>query len=135
MRTGSRARVTRVDIVQVAQHADDLDRAQHFYERLLGTSAAARFDPPGLLFFVLGGTRLLLDREAPSALLYLRVTELRERIETLRRDGVTVESDPHVIFTHGDDSLGPAGHDELHAFIRDSEGNLVGLVEHRPAGS
>jgi methylmalonyl-CoA/ethylmalonyl-CoA epimerase len=33
-----------------------------------------------------------------------------------------------VIFHHDDDALGPAGHDEWQAFIRDSEGNLVGLV-------
>jgi methylmalonyl-CoA/ethylmalonyl-CoA epimerase len=33
-----------------------------------------------------------------------------------------------VIFHHDDDTLGPAGSDEWHAFIRDTEGNLVGLV-------
>ena len=31
-----------------------------------------------------------------------------------------------MIFTHSDDSLGPAGTDEWHAFIRDSEDNLLG---------
>jgi hypothetical protein len=36
-----------------------------------------------------------------------------------------------VIFHHADDLLGPAHHDEWYAFVRDSEGNLVGLVEHR----
>ncbi len=35
---------------------------------------------------------------------------------------------PHVIFHHDDDTLGPAGHDEWQAFVRDSEGNTVGLV-------
>jgi len=35
-----------------------------------------------------------------------------------------------VIFTHEDDVLGPAGHDEWQSFIKDSEGNLVGLVNH-----
>lgn len=30
---------------------------------------------------------------------------------------------------YADDSLGPAGHDERHAFVRDPSGNLVGLVE------
>ena len=52
-------------------------------------------------------------------------------IERLRAAGVTVETEPHVIFTHTDDTLGPAGSDEWQAFVRDSEGNLVGLVEHR----
>jgi len=31
-----------------------------------------------------------------------------------------------------DDTLGPAGTDEWMAFVVDSEGNLVGLVEQRP---
>ncbi len=30
------------------------------------------------------------------------------------------------------DALGPAGTDEWMAFIRDSEGNTVGLVSHEP---
>jgi methylmalonyl-CoA/ethylmalonyl-CoA epimerase len=38
-----------------------------------------------------------------------------------------------VIFTHEDDALGPAGTAEWQAFVRDSEGNLLGLVEQRPA--
>jgi methylmalonyl-CoA/ethylmalonyl-CoA epimerase len=119
-----------MDLVQVAQHADDLERASRFYELLLGEPAVATFDPPGLVFFRLGGTRLLLDRLAPPALHYLRVDDVRERVEALRGQGVTVESEPHVIFHHDDDSLGPAGHDEWQAFVRDSEGNLVGLVSH-----
>jgi len=120
-------------LAQVAQHADDLDRAATFYERLLGRPPAGRFDPPGLLFFVLdGGTRLLLERGAPSSLLYLRVPDVRTRLQELRADGVVVEAEPHVIFRHTDDSLGPAGAEEWMAFVRDSEGNLVGLVSHHP---
>jgi methylmalonyl-CoA/ethylmalonyl-CoA epimerase len=39
-----------------------------------------------------------------------------------------------VIFSHTDDSLGLAGTDEWQAFVRDSEGNLLGLVsQERPA--
>jgi methylmalonyl-CoA/ethylmalonyl-CoA epimerase len=45
---------------------------------------------------------------------------------------VVVDSEPHVIFSHEDATLGPAGTDEWQAFVRDSEGNLVGLVEQRP---
>ncbi|KAA1395304.1 VOC family protein [Aeromicrobium ginsengisoli] len=120
-------------IVQVAQHADDLDRAAAFYEQLLGHPPAARFDPPGLLFFTLDGTRLLLEQGAASATIYLEVEDVRASIEALRTRGVTVEGEPHVIFQHTDDSLGPAGTDEWMAFIRDSEGNLVGLVSHSPS--
>ncbi|GAA3642147.1 glyoxalase [Microbacterium awajiense] len=114
-------------LVQIAQHADDLDRAAEFYTVLLEREPAARFDPPGLLFFDLDGVRLLLDREAPSSLVYLRVDNVHEALERL--DGIVdVVSHPHVIFTHEDDTLGPADHEEWQAFITDSEGNTVGLV-------
>ena len=116
----------------MAQHADDLDREAAFYADLLGRPPRAVFDPPGLLFFQVGGTRLLLDRAAPSALHYLRVDDLPGTVERLRAGGVQVVSEPHVIFTHSDDLLGPAGHDEWQAFVVDSEGNTLGLVEHRP---
>ena len=122
-------------LLQIAQRAEDLTRASAFYESLLGVAPAAVFDPPGLLFFDLGGVRLLLDRGAPSALHYLAVQDLDDRVERLRSQGVTIESEPHRIFVHTDDTLGPAGAEEWHAFIRDSEGNLVGLVEMRTAAA
>jgi methylmalonyl-CoA/ethylmalonyl-CoA epimerase len=123
-----------MSLVQIAQHADDLGRAAGFYADLLGAEPLASYDPPGLVFFDLGGTRLLLDRAAPSALLYHGVDDVEATVERLRAAGVPVETEPHVIFGHDDDTLGPAGTDEWMAFVRDSEGNLVGLVEHRPRG-
>lgn len=119
-------------IVQIAQRVEELDRATGFYAELLGARPTATYDPPGLVFFDLGGVRLLLDRVAPSALHYLAVDDIEAAVARLRAGGVTVESEPHVIFGHEDDTLGPAGTDEWQAFIRDSEGNLVGLVEQRP---
>ena len=114
-------------LVQVALHADDLARAADFYTVLLGSAPIARFDDPGLLFFDLDGVRLLLDRKAQASLLYLHVDNVHDALERL--DGLAdVVSRPHVIFSHHDDTLGPAGHDEWQAFIRDSEGNTVGLV-------
>ena len=118
-------------LVQIAQHADDLKRATDFYRRLTDSEPTATFDPPGLVFFNLGGVRLLLDRTAPSSLIYLRVENIHEALERLR--GVEILAAPHVIFTHDDaGALGPAGHEEWHAFIRDSEGNTVGLVSFQP---
>jgi methylmalonyl-CoA/ethylmalonyl-CoA epimerase len=119
-----------MEIVQIAQHVDDLDRAVAFYEELLGQKVAAQFDPPGLAFFMLDGTRLLLDPTAPSGLLYLAVDDVEYSVDQLSKRGVTIDTDPHVIFQHKDDSLGPVGTDEWMAFITDSEGNTVGLVSY-----
>lgn len=91
-------------LVQIAQHADDLDRATAWYSALLGTEPVARFDPPGLVFLDLEGTRLLLEQGAPSALVYLAVDDVVAAVDRLREGGTTVES----------------------------EGNLVCLVEQRP---
>jgi methylmalonyl-CoA/ethylmalonyl-CoA epimerase len=123
-----------MELIQVAQRAENLARAVDFYERLLGEPATAVFDPPGLAFFRLGSTRLLLETGAPSALLYLGVGDVRETVERLRADGVVIHSEPHVIFRHEDGTLGPAATDEWMAFILDSEGNTVGLVSHSPSG-
>lgn len=128
---GPGASVLSMTLVQIAQHADDLQRASAFYADLLGGAPVATFDPPGLVFFDLGGVRLLLDRGAPSALLYLGVDDIGATVERLRTAGVPIESEPHVIFGHDDDTLGPTGTDEWMAFVKDTEGNLVGLVEQR----
>ncbi len=122
------------ELHQVAQHADDLDRAVAFYTGVLGCQLISRFDPPGLAFLRLGETRLLLDRNAPSALIYLRVDDVRATADKLRGDGVTIDSEPHLIHTDTEGAFGPAGWQEWMAFFKDSEGNLVGLASrHAPA--
>ena len=63
--------------------------------------------------------RLLLEYGATSA------------FESLRADKVDIVTEPHVIFGHSDDSLGPAGTAEWLSFVRDSEGNLLGLLSHK----
>jgi methylmalonyl-CoA/ethylmalonyl-CoA epimerase len=122
-------------LVQVAQHAEELARATRFYTDLLGRPPTATYDPPGLVFFDLDGTRLLLEQGAPSAVLYLRVDDIEAEVSRLEGLGVEVAGRPHLIFRHDDDTLGPAGTEEWQAFVTDSEGNTVGLVEQRAAGS
>jgi methylmalonyl-CoA/ethylmalonyl-CoA epimerase len=122
-----------MELFQVAQRATDLDRASGFYAKLLDATPTGVFDPPGLVFFQLGPVRLLIDRGASSALLYLKVSDVRETTERCRADGIEIVTEPHVIFSHPDDVLGPAGTDEWMAFIRDSEDNVVGLVSHHPS--
>ncbi|MFL6129852.1 MAG: VOC family protein [Mycobacteriales bacterium] len=125
-----------VQLLQVAQHAEDLDRAAAFYTDVLGAAPVARFDPPGLLFFDLDGVRLLLDRGAPPALLYLRVDDARTFLDSLRERGVPVEHEAHLIHTDDDGVFGPPGAEEWMGFFRDSEGNLVGCASrHAPVAS
>ena len=73
---------------QIAQRAEDLDRAVGFYRDILGLPFLARFDPPGLAFLDLGGARLLLEPGAPSALVYLEVDDVDESFGALSRAGV-----------------------------------------------
>ncbi|MFP5281926.1 MAG: VOC family protein [Actinomycetes bacterium] len=115
----------------VAQHAEDLDRARDFYAWLLEAAPTGVFDPPGLVFFQAGRVRLLLERAAPSALLYWEVADVHETVSRCRARGVPIVSEPHVIFRHENDALGPAGTEEWMAFVSDPEGNTVGLVSHQ----
>jgi methylmalonyl-CoA/ethylmalonyl-CoA epimerase len=119
-------------LVQVALHASDLDRAAAFYADLLGAEPSGRFEPPGLLFFDLGGTRLLLEGNAPSSMLYLEVADVRRSVEELR-GRTEIFSEPHAVFTHEDGTLGPEGTTEWQAFVTDSEGNQLGLVSFGPS--
>jgi methylmalonyl-CoA/ethylmalonyl-CoA epimerase len=114
---------------QVALHSSDLERSRGFYARLLGSEPTGFFEPPGLLFFDLDGTRLLLDGNAPASMLYVEVPDVRTAIE-----GHDVLTEPHVIFEHEDDALGPAGTREWQAFVRDPDGNTLGLISFEAAG-
>jgi len=120
---------------QVALHVEDMDRAVAFYRDVVGLTFIARFDPPGLAFFDLGRTRLLLEAGAPSSLLYLGVDDVSGTTEHLRQAGVTIESEPHVIHVDEAGQFGPPGQAEEMSFFRDSEGNLVGLAGSRALSS
>ena len=117
-----------MELHQIAQHAEDLDRAVAFYTDVLGSELIARFDPPGLAFLRIGDARLLLEHGAPSALIYLRVNDVRIAVTSLAGRGVTIDSPPHRIHVDTDGAFGEPGWEEWMAFIKDSEGNLVGLA-------
>lgn len=121
-----------MELMQVAQRVTDLNRAIEFYRDVLGGDLLARFDPPGLAFFDVGRVRLVLEAGAPSCLLYLRVDDVRTAVECLRNRGVEILTDPHEIFVDSEGLFGERGHAEWMAFIRDSEGNTVGLDSRHP---
>jgi catechol 2,3-dioxygenase-like lactoylglutathione lyase family enzyme len=119
---------------QVGLSVDDLDAAVEFYRDRLGLRLIARFDPPGLAFFDLAGTRLMLGRNpAPAAgsTLYLRVDDIDAAHAALAAGGLAFEHPPAAV--HRDDAgqFGPAGQTEWMAFFRDPAGNLLALVGRR----
>jgi methylmalonyl-CoA/ethylmalonyl-CoA epimerase len=121
--------ISTTGLYQVAQPANDLERAIGFYRDVLGLPLLGKWDPPGLALFDIGGTRLMLSGEGGgSAVIYLRVDNLEHTVEVLRGQGVTIEHEPHVIFKDTQGLLHPAGTEEWMAFIRDSEQNMLGLV-------
>jgi len=116
---------------QIAQHCDDLDRAVAFYSSALGLPLIERFDPPGLAFFDLGNSRLLIEASASPALLYLEVDDIDAARARLADAGVTFVDEPQLIFRDADGTFDRAGTEEWMTFFHDSEGNLLALVERR----
>ncbi|MCX6496277.1 MAG: methylmalonyl-CoA epimerase [Rhodoluna sp.] len=114
-------------IRQVALGCKDLVRAQEFYERLLGSKSLAVFNPPGFAFFDLAGTRLLLEVGGPKSLIYLEVNDVGLETERLRKLGVKIHTEPHIVFPDPQGVFDTPGKEWL-CFIEDSEGNLVGLM-------
>jgi methylmalonyl-CoA/ethylmalonyl-CoA epimerase len=116
---------------QVAQRADDLERAEAFYRDVLGLPLLARFEGAGLVFFDLGGVRLLLQRDMPSAVLYLVTDDLDGRIKELEGRGVDVVHGPHLAYSDDTGVFGAPGTQMRIASILDSEENLVCFSEER----
>ncbi len=117
---------------QVALTATNLDASVAFYRDTLGMKFIARFDPPGLAFFNLGGgLRLLLSATASSASLYFHVDDMAAAIKALRKRGVQFLQPPHMIQRDEAGDFGKKGVEEWMAFFHDPADNLLALVERR----
>jgi methylmalonyl-CoA/ethylmalonyl-CoA epimerase len=114
---------------QIAVLVHDVERATAFYRDVLGL----RFlfsAPPGLAFFDCGGVRLMLGKpegeSGGTSTLYYVVPDIGAAYDALRTRGATFIDAPHLIAPMPD-------HDLWMCFLRDSEGNVVGLMsEVRP---
>jgi methylmalonyl-CoA/ethylmalonyl-CoA epimerase len=116
-------------IGQIAIPVSDLDRAVAFYGDVLGLRLLFRF--PGLAFFDCGGVRLMLSRPekpelAGASIVYYRVPSIQEAAAAVEARGVTLLHPPAVV--HRDER-----HELWLAFLRDSEGNHLALMQEVPA--
>lgn len=113
-------------IGQIAIPARDIGRAVAFYRDTLGMRFLFEA-PPKLAFFDCGGVRLMLAEPEegetfhPGAVLYYAVDDLPATYQSLRSRGVVFVQEPHLVVRMPD-------HELWMAFLRDSEGNLVGLM-------
>lgn len=111
-------------IGQIGSTVTDLPQAVAFYRDKLGLRHL--FDAGTMAFFDCGGVRLMLSTgEKPSerynSILYFRVDDIQAAHDLLKDRGVSFEREPHMIARMPD-------HELWMAFLRDPDGNVLGLM-------
>ena len=116
-------------IGQIAIRAGDIARAVRFYRDTLGMRFL--FEVSNLAFFDCGGVRLMLspaespEFDHPGSVLYYKVADINATYSALKGRGVDFVDQPHLIARMPD-------HDLWMVFLRDSEGNTLGLMSEVP---
>lgn len=119
-------------IGQIAINCQDVERATAFYRDVLGLPFLFGF--PGLSFFRCGEVRVMLSKPSSPELdhatspIYFRVDGLEEKLAAMQRAGAHIEREAQM--THGD-----ARHELWIGWFRDTENNLLALMEERPLES
>lgn len=115
-------------ILQIAVSVRDIGRATAFYRDVLGLRFL--FDAPNMAFFDCGGIRLYLaagggaEQHGAGSHVYFRSNDIPGLLGLLKEKGVSIHQEPHIIARMPD-------HDLWLMWIRDSEGNLLGVMEER----
>lgn len=117
------------DLGQIALTVSDVATAKKFYHQVLGLKFL--FDAgPNLAFLAAGDIRLMLSSEGAAtgagknSVLYFRTPAVKETYAALLERGAKGEHAPKLIARMPD-------HELWMAFVRDPDGNLVGLMEER----
>ena len=115
-------------IGQIAVNVREVERATAFYRDTLGMRHL--FSIPQAAFFDCGGVRLMLgtaetpEHDHPASIIYYRVEDIEAAHTVLAGRGAEFVDTPHLIARMPD-------HELWMCFLRDSEGNTVGLMEER----
>jgi methylmalonyl-CoA/ethylmalonyl-CoA epimerase len=119
-------------IGQIAVPVSNTDRAEAFYEQILGLRKLYRYGD--LSFFDCAGVRLMLSPpengvkvEPGQSAIYFRVADLTLAVSEIRARGARIVSEPHLLTPMPD-------HDLWMAFTRDPDGHLIGLMMEAPKG-
>jgi methylmalonyl-CoA/ethylmalonyl-CoA epimerase len=118
-------------IGQIALPVVDTDRAEAFYEKVIGLRKLYRFGD--LSFFDCAGVRLLLDKVRdrlefrPQGCIYFRCADIALTVAELERRGITFTDRPHLIAAMDD-------HDLWMAFFNDPDGHTLAVMQEAPKG-
>lgn len=107
---------------QLSRRVENLDRARAFWRDTLQVPELYAF--PGLAFFDLGATRLMLKetgQREEADILYFSTPDIQAAHKTLGQRGASLTGAPHLIHTH------PDGTQEWMAFFSDDEGRPLAL--------
>ena len=115
-------------VMQLSIPAKDIERATVFYRDQLGF----RFlmNGPNMAFLDCGGIRIYLDANpgtvevGKNSLIYFRAANIERAHSVFKEQGVTVHQPPHIIASLPD-------RDVWLMWVRDSETNLLGVMEER----
>ena len=112
-------------LAQVALSVKDIDKATAFYRDVLGLPFLFAA-PPGLAFFQVGPTRLMLSASTEGevgshAVLYYAVADIHSAFAAVTGRGAAVKEPPRLIAK-------VAGRDVWLAAIEDPDGHVVGLM-------
>jgi methylmalonyl-CoA/ethylmalonyl-CoA epimerase len=116
-------------IGQIAVNVRDVPRARAFYRDVLRLKHL--FDAgPTMAFFECGGVRLMLTvasnpgLDHPGSIIYYRVDDLEAAHRAIAARGATFARPPHLVASTPD-------HELWMAFLHDTEGNLLALMQER----
>ena len=118
-----------VSIGQIAINVKNTARAREFYRDVLGLKHL--FDAgPDLAFFQCGDVRLMLsppskpEYDHAGSIVYYKVLNLAGTHASIVAKGTAFEAGPHLVAKMPD-------HELWMAFLHDTEGNLLALMEEK----
>ena len=127
--SGAQESAVRVDrIGQVAITVTDLAVAKNFYQYKLGMKPL--FDAGSMSFFQCGDVRFMIGiAEEPGprggTIVYFRVADIQAAHASLSAQGVEFVQQPHLVARM-------PGYDLWMAFLKDPDGNVLGLMSEIP---
>ena len=118
-------------IGQIALPVSDIDRAEKFYESVVGLRKLYRFGD--LTFFDCAGVRLMLEKThngsppRQGGVIYFRCADIMLTVAELEQRGVVITHRPHLIAKMDD-------HDLWMAFFDDPDGHTLAVMQEAPKG-